>query len=202
VDGTIGHPSGRQSGFGAFAAKAARQRIPSEVRLKDPSAWKLIGNPGLRRLDAAAKSTGRQQFTIDVMLPGMLVATVAHPPRFGGKVRSFDASGAKKIKGVVDVVEIPRGVAVVATNTWAAIKGKRALQVEWDESGAETRGSQELLDHYRAALEHCDAVIARSDGAADRALADAATIVEAQFEFPYLAHAALEPLNAVAPLLV
>jgi isoquinoline 1-oxidoreductase subunit beta len=198
VDGTIGHPSGRQSGFGAFAAKAARQRIPSEIRLKDPSTWKLIGNPGLRRLDAAPKSTGRQQFTIDVMLPGMLVATVAHPPRFGGRVRSFDARDATKIKGVVDVVEIPRGVAVVARSTWAAIKGKQALQIEWDESGAETRGSQELLDHYRAALEQSEAIIARNDGAADQALANAATIVEAQFEFPYLAHAALEPLNAVA----
>ena len=104
----------------------------------------------------------------------------------------------RQIKGVVDVVEIPRGVAVVATNTWAAIKGKRALQIEWDESAAETRGSQELLEHYRAALEHGDAVIARNDGEADQALADAATVVEAQFEFPYLAHAALEPLNAVA----
>ena len=105
-----------------------------------------------------------------------------------------------QIKGVVDVVEIPRGVAVVATNTWAAIKGKRALRIEWDESAAETRGSQELLEHYRAALEHGDAVIARNDGDADQALLQAATVVEAQFEFPYLAHAALEPLNAVARL--
>ena len=87
------------------------------------------------------------------MLPGMLVAVVAHPPRFGGKVRSFDASAAKAVKGVVDVVEIPRGVAVVAKSTWAAIKGRRALEVEWDESAAETRGSQELLEHYRAALD-------------------------------------------------
>jgi isoquinoline 1-oxidoreductase subunit beta len=174
--------------------------MPAAVELKQPSSWKLIGNSALRRLDAAAKSTGRQDFTIDVMLPDMLVATIAHPPRFGGKVRSFDASAARAVKGVVEVVEIPRGVAVVATNTWAAIKGRRALRVEWDESGAETRGSQELLEHYRTALERSDAVMARNDGDADRALRQAATIVEAQFEFPYLAHAALEPLNAVARL--
>jgi isoquinoline 1-oxidoreductase subunit beta len=197
-NGTLSHPSGSQSGFGAFATKAASRRMPSEVRLKEHSSWKLIGNRDLRRLDAGPKSTGRQQFTIDVMLPGMLVATVAHPPRFGGKVRSFDAREAKRVKGVVDVVEIPRGVAVVAENSWAAIKGKRALKIEWDESAAETRGSQDLLEHYRIALEQGDAVVARQDGDADKALSRAATVIDAQFEFPYLAHAALEPMNAVA----
>ncbi len=199
-DGILSHPGGARSGFGALAAKAAQQAVPASVELKAAADWTLIGNPGLRRLDVAAKSTGRQDFTIDVMLPGMLTAVVAHPPRFGGKVRSFDASAAKAVRGVVDVVEIPRGVAVVARNTWAAIKGRRALEVEWDESAAETRGSLELLEHYRGALDAADAVVVRQDGDAAAALAGAASVIEAQFEFPYLAHAALEPLNAVARL--
>ena len=137
--GVLSHPA--RAGRRASASSPTRPRRwppPAEVKLKDPSAWRLIGNEKLRRLDSVAKTTGRQQFPIDVYLPGMLTAVIAHPPLFGAKVSSFDAAAAKAVKGVVDVVETPRGIAVVATDTWAAIKGREALQVEWDESGAET----------------------------------------------------------------
>jgi isoquinoline 1-oxidoreductase beta subunit len=127
----------------------------------------------------------------------MLTAVVAHPPLFGAKVKSFDAAGAKAVKGVVDVVEIPRGVAVVAETTWAAIKGREALKVEWDESAAERRGSAQLLAEYRGLLDRPEAAVARNDGDPGAALGQGRKL-EAVFEFPYLAHAALEPMNAVA----
>jgi isoquinoline 1-oxidoreductase beta subunit len=147
--GLVRHPHGKQASFAELAPKAAIMPVPAEVRLKDPSQWRYIGNPELRRLDSVAKTRGTQEFTIDVRLPGMLTAVIAHPPRFGGKVASFDATAARSVKGVVDVVQIPSGVAVVAETTWAALKGREALAVTWDESAAETRGTAELTELYR-----------------------------------------------------
>src|SRR5690606_20048726 len=115
--GVLSHASGKSATFGELAKAAAALSPPAEVTLKTPADWRLIGAPKLQRLDSVAKTTGAQKFPIDVQLPGMLVAVVAHPPRFGGKVKSFDASAAKAVAGVVDVVEIPRGVAVVAETT-------------------------------------------------------------------------------------
>ena len=197
-NGTVSHASGRKASFGELAATAAQLAPPAQPMLKQPGEWRLIGNPDLRRLDSLAKTSGTQTFTIDVQLPGMLTAVVTHPPAFGGKVKSFDATPARAVPGVVDVVEIPRGVAVVANGTWAAMKGREALQVEWDLSAAETRGTDELMAEYRRLASGTDAAMARSEGDADQALASAAKTVEGTFEFPYLAHAALEPLNAVA----
>ena len=205
--GVLSHPaSGRRATMGELADAAARvgeatlagMQPATDVPLKDPGKFTLIGNPDLVRLDNVAKTTGAPVFTIDVRLPGMLTAVVAHPPRFGAKVKGFDAGGAKAVKGVVDVVEIPRGVAVVAETTWAAIKGREALTVDWDESGAETRGSDELLAEYRQRLEGGEVAVTRETGDFPGALASGAKRVEAVFEFPYLAHAALEPMNAVA----
>jgi CO/xanthine dehydrogenase Mo-binding subunit len=127
--------------------------VPAEVALKAPADWKLIGAEDFRRLDSGLKATGKQDYTIDVKLPGMLTAMVAHPPLFGATVKSFDPAAAKAVKGVVDVVQISRGVAVVAENTWAAMKGREALTVEWDESQAEKRGSAQLMQEYLAAAE-------------------------------------------------
>ncbi len=196
-DGVLSHGSGQSASFGALADQAARVRPPQEVKLKDPSAWVFIGNEKLRRLDSIAKTTGRQQFPIDVRLPGMLTAVLARPPLFGAKAKSFDASATKAVAGVVDVVETPRGIAVVAKDTWSALKGRDLLTVEWDESEAETRGTAELMAEYKRLAEG-EAAIARNDGDAKGALAGAAKVVEAEFEFPYLAHAAMEPLDAVA----
>ena len=197
-NGTLAHPSGKSGGFGAFAAKAATMPVPNDVKLKEPGDWKLIGNAKLKRFDSARKANGTEQYTIDVKLPGMLTAVMIHPPLFGAKDKSFDATAARAIKGVVDVVETPRGVAVVGEHMWAAIKGREAITVEWDETDAEKRGTPELMSTYRDLAGKTPAAFARKDGDADAAFASAAKLIEATFEFPYLAHAALEPLNAVA----
>ncbi|WP_018012011.1 xanthine dehydrogenase family protein molybdopterin-binding subunit [Sinorhizobium medicae] len=197
-NGVLSHPSGKSGGFGAYAAKATTMPVPADVKLKEPSAWKFIGNAELKRFDSARKANGTEQYTIDVKLPGMLAAVMIHPPLFGAKAKSFDASAARAIKGVVDVVETPRGIAVVGEHMWAAIKGREAVTVEWDESGAEKRGTAELMSTYRDLAGKTPAAFARKDGDAEAAFAAAAKVIEATFEFPYLAHAALEPLNAVA----
>jgi isoquinoline 1-oxidoreductase beta subunit len=196
--GTVAHGSGRIATFGELAAKAATMPVPADVPLKDSSSWTMIGNAKLPRYDSLPKSTGKQDFTIDVTLPGMLTAVMIHPPLFGATVKSFDAGSAKSVKGVVDVVETPRGLAVVADTMWAAIKGREQVTVEWDDSKAETRSSDELLAHYKDLAKQAAAATARNDGDAAQAIASATKVVEASFEFPYLAHAALEPLNAVA----
>ena len=190
--------SGATATYGEMAALAAQEPVPSDVALKDPKDWKYIGAENLPRLDSGPKSTGRQQFTIDVRLPDMLTAVMIHPPRFGAGLKSFDASKAKAMKGVVDVVATPRGVAVVANGMWEAMKARDAVTVEWDESNAEKRGSAAMFEAYRALADKGGEAVAVNRGDADAAMAKAAKVVEARFEFPYLAHAALEPMNAVA----
>jgi len=195
--GILSHPgSGRSAAFGDFAAQAAQLPVPQEVTLKSPEDFSLIGKP-LHRIDHASKTDGTAQFTIDVKMPGLLTAVVARPPKFGGKVKSFDPSGALAVPGVTDVVEVPRGVAVVAEHFWAAKTGREALQIDWDMSQAETRGSAELMQSYRELAERPGAV-ARKEGDAAKAIAGAARSFTAHFEFPYLAHAPMEPLDCVA----
>lgn len=196
ADGALTGPNGRRATYGEMAAAAASVPVPADVPLKTPAQWTLIGKDDTTRIAGRDKVTGRQQYTIDVRLPGMLIALVAHPPRFGAKVASFDAAAAKAVKGVVDVVQISRGVAVVAENTWAAIQGREALTVTWDESVAEKRGSAELLAEYREQASRQGA-IARERGDAGGTLSRSGKVIEATYEFPYLAHAALEPLDAV-----
>lgn len=196
--GTLFHAaSGRGATFGAFADAAAKEPVPRNVTLKSPAEWTLIGKPGQRRYDSLSKTNGTHDFTIDLRFPGMLIATVEHSPVFGGKVASVDATAAKAIPGVVDVVTIPTGVAVLARDTWAAIKGREALQIVWDETSAEKRGTVELRAEYLAALESPGTHVADATGDAQAALGRAVKTIEATYEFPYLAHAALEPLNAV-----
>ncbi len=197
--GVLSHAgSGRKAGFGEMAERAARQTPPANVTLKDPARFNLIGKRA-PRLDARSKADGTAQFTIDVKLPGLLTALVARPPRFGGKVKGFDASAAKAVPGVVDVVQVPTGVAVIAKGFWAASKGREALQVEWELSGAESRGSDELLAAYRD-LAKQPGLPARREGDAAAALGQAAKLVEASYDFPYLAHAPMEPLDCVVRL--
>ena len=198
--GVLTHPSGKKATFGELAAKAAALPVPADVPLKQSGQWALIGNEQLRRYDSLPKSTGKQDYTIDVKLPGMLTAVMIHPPLFGSTVKSFDASKAKALKGVVDVVETPRGVAVVGENMWAAMKGRDQVTVQWDDSKAEKRGSAELVAQYNELAKKPGTGTARNEGDIDQGFAQVAKTVEASFEFPYLAHAALEPLNAVARL--
>lgn len=197
ANGVISHASGRSARFGEMAAKAAALPAPDNVTLKDPKDWVFIGNDKLRRLDSMAKSNGTMDYTIDVKLPGLLTAVPIHPPLFGATLTSFDASKAKAIKGVVDVVRHPRGLAVVAVDMWTAIKGREAVIAVWDESKAEKRSSADLAREYRALALKPGTATARNDGNAEAAIAGAARTIEATFEFPFIAHAALEPLNAV-----
>jgi len=192
--------SGRKASFGELAGGAANVPVPEEVTLKDPSQFTLIGRGHLPRLDSRAKSSGRQTYAIDVELPGMMTAVVLRPPRFGGKAASFDAAKAKAVPGVVDVVAIPRGVAVVGRDLWSAKKGRDLLEVRWDESAAEKRGTGQLLAEYRRLAAGEKAVTVSSRGDADAALRHAHKVIEAEFEFPYLAHAPMEPLTAVCRL--
>jgi isoquinoline 1-oxidoreductase beta subunit len=196
--GVLTHASGKTATFGELAAKAAGLPVPAGLPLKDAAQWTLIGNEKLPRYDSLPKSTGKQDYTLDVKLPGMLTAVMMHPPLFGSVVKSFDASKAKTVKGVVDVVETPRGLAVVADNMWAAIKGREQVTAEWDDSKAEKRGSAELVAQYNELAKKPGTGTARNEGDIDQGFAAAAKVLEASFEFPYLAHAALEPLNAVA----
>jgi len=197
--GVVAHAaSGRQASFGAFAEKAATLQPPAEVTLKDPKDFTLIGTT-VPRLDSPAKARGQARYTLDVTLPGMLTAVIARPPVFGATLKSFDDSAARAVKGVTDVVAVPQGVAVVAQGFWAAKQGRDALEISWDESTGETRGSAEIMAEYKKLAEQ-PGDIARQDGDAAAALAGAAKVLEADYEFPYLAHAPMEPLDCVVQL--
>lgn len=198
-EGVVHHAaSGRQASYGSLAAAASKLPMPEKVTLKSPEEFRLVGRQA-PRVDAAAKSDGTAQFTLDVTMPGMLVALLQRPPQFGATVKSFDASAAKAVPGVVSVVQVPRGVAVVAQGFWAAKQGRDALKVEWDDSKAEKRSSDAMLAEYRQLAEK-PGLPARVEGDAAAALAGAAKTVSASYEFPYLAHAPMEPLDAVVKL--
>jgi isoquinoline 1-oxidoreductase beta subunit len=193
---------GHKASFGALAADAAKQKVPQNVQLKDPKDFVLIGKPA-QRTDARAKSTGTARFTQDVKLPGMLTAVVLHPPRFGAKLKSVDAAKAKAVKGVQEVVAfstpVSNGVAVLAKDYWTAKLGRDTLSPEWDESGAFRMSTGEMLADYRK-LAATPGTPARKEGDADKALAGAVRTLEASYEFPYLAHASMEPMNCVVKL--
>ncbi|MGO9931004.1 MAG: molybdopterin cofactor-binding domain-containing protein [Steroidobacteraceae bacterium] len=197
--GVVSHAGTHQHAtFGALVKTAAALPVPDKVTLKDPKDFKLIGGRAAR-VDAAAKTDGTAQFTLDVVFPGMLVALLKRPPLFGATAKSFDATAASAVPGVVKVLQVPRGVAVVAKSFWAAKQGRDALQVEWDDSQAEKRSSTDLMREYRRLADQ-PAPSARKEGDAERALRDATQKVVASYEFPYLAHAPMEPLDAVVKL--
>jgi isoquinoline 1-oxidoreductase beta subunit len=192
----------RRINYGALAADAMRLEVPAQIRIKaDPKDFRLIGKP-TRRIDAREKVEGRAQFAIDKALPGMLVAVVARPPVFGGRVKQADLDASKiKVKGFKAMFVIPvdrggSGVAVVADGYWPAQSVRGRLKIEWDLPAGPT--SSEQLAQYKA-LAAQPGVLARADGAAD-VIDTAAARIDAEFEFPYLAHAAMEPLNAVIDL--
>ena len=148
----------------------------------------------MRRLDTPEKITGRAQFGIDVQFPGLRVAMVARSPVFGGTLRSFDAAESKKVPGVEQVVQVPSGVAVVATSTWAAKLGRAALKTEWDLGPGATLDTEAMRTEARA-QSRTDGAVALDKGDVKAALAKAGRRLEADYEVPYLAHAPMEPLN-------
>ena len=205
--GVVTHAaSGKQATFGELAEAAASQAVPENIALKDPKDFKLIGQQKLSRKDTLDKTDGSGIFTQDVKLPDMLVAVVAYPPRIGSTVKSVDATKARAVAGVVDVVQFEggkhhrAGVAVLAKNTWIAKQGRDALAVEWDDSAALKLGSAELMAQFKE-LATKPGATAKHEGDASAVLAKAGKkLIEAEYEFPYLAHAAMEPLNCVVKL--
>jgi len=194
--GTVLGPAGRKLGYGELAEAAMALPVPEKVTLKDPNDFRLIGRP-TTRLDARAKSSGRQDFGIDVRLRGQLTAVVARPPVFGARLTSVDDSAARAVKGVKAVLRVPldrgaEGVAVVAEGYWPAKQGRDALKLQWDTSAVEKVDSERQLAQYR---ELAGRPGARRFDADMAPLAAAPRKLEAEFVFPYLAHAPMEPLN-------
>jgi len=192
-------PGDRSARYAELADAAARRPVPDKVRLKKPSEFRIIGK-GVRRLDGRAKCDGSQKFALDLDLPGMKTAVLARPPVFGGRVKAFDDKEARGIAGVRDVFEVPlvkgTGVAVVADSFWAAKQARDRLKVEWDLSGVERPDTSELRSRYRKLARTAGkAAVSRGDEKAMGRIPAASRIV-AEYEFPYLAHAAMEPLNA------
>lgn len=183
--------------YGELADAAMSLPVPAQVALKDPAQFRIVGKP-TPRLDSASKLHGDAVFGMDVQLKGMVVAVVAHPPRFGGKVKSFNADKAHKVKGVVDVMQVNvdrggTGVAVVANGYWPAKTGRDALEIVWEDTGS-TVSTAALFDQY-SKLATQPGTVARAADGIDGAMAGAAKVIEAEYRVPYLAHAPMEPLN-------
>lgn len=183
----------RRASFGQLAARANALPTPTKVKLRPPETWTLIGKP-VRRLDTPEKITGKAVFGIDVQFPGLRTAVVTRSPVFGGTLRSFDAAAALKIPGVEQVVQVPSGVAVVASNAWTARLGRVALRTEWDLGPGAGMDTEKMLADA-VALSRTDGPVAASKGDVDASLAKGSTRVDADYQVPYLAHAPMEPLN-------
>lgn len=199
--GTVIGPGGRKASYGELAEAAMALPVPEKVTLKDPKDFRIIGRP-TTRLDALAKSSGQQDFGIDMHLPGQLTALVAHPPVFGSKLKSVDDSAALAVKGVKAVLRIPldrggEGVTVIADGYWPAKQGRDALKLTWDDAAVEKVDSARQLAQYRELAQQPGP---RAFDADMGPLATAPHQLEAEFIFPYLAHAPMEPLNCTVQL--
>jgi isoquinoline 1-oxidoreductase beta subunit len=200
-DGIVSHPaSGRSATFAELLADASLQTPPQSPTLKQARDYRLIGTDRVRRKDGVPKSTGAQIYTQDIRRPDMLVAMVAHSPRFGGRLARFDPTDARRVKGVVDVFAIETGVAVVAKSTFAAKRGRDALRIAWDDSAAETRSTPDLVHHYHDIAAgngdvDPDDFGMKGDKPETPFTGDVAAFA---FDFPYLAHAPMETLDCVA----
>lgn len=195
-NGVIRHePSGNSAQFGDLVELAAAGPVPETVSLKPVDEYRF-SKRNLQRVDIEDKTTGRAQFTQDFDSPGMKIAVVAHAPRFGGTVASYDDTKARAVAGVENIVEVPTGVAVIAGSFWTAQKARDLLSIDWDESNAFKLGSKEVLDQFKA-LADTAGVVARDEGSVADAFATSEKSLEAEFEFPFLAHAPIEPLNCV-----
>jgi isoquinoline 1-oxidoreductase subunit beta len=197
-NGAVLGPGGRRLTYGQLVDRARTMPVPPDPPLKDPSQFKLIGRP-TKRLDSRAKVTGEAIFGLDATVPGMLTAVVARPPVFGGTVKSVNAARARAVRGVKDVVQVPSGVAVVATSFWAAKRGRDALEVVWEEGAGALVDSAAQQAAY-AELATKPGLPAKREGDAAAALAGAATRLQAAYQMPYLAHAPMEPLNCLVVL--
>lgn len=190
--------SNRSLGYGELAAEAARQPVPENVALKEARRFEKIGRSAAR-LDSPAKVRGAATFSLDQKVPGMLVAMIERPPTFGGHAVSIDDRAARRVEGVVRVVKVPAGVAVIARGFWAAKKGREALEVRWaDGPGAQVDTADMRRDFTRIAAH--PGVVVRDDGDADGAFEGAESTLDAVYEVPYMAHAPMEPLSCMVEL--
>jgi isoquinoline 1-oxidoreductase subunit beta len=196
--GVITHqPTKRTTTFGKVAAAASNLEVPKAPKLKDPKDWTLIGTSP-PRFDIPAKTNGKQLYTADVRLPGMLHASIVQCPVFGGKLKSFDDSQAKGMRGVKKVVKGDDWVAVVADNWWRANRALQAVTVEWDVGENGNVSTESIMQFLRTGIEAKEAPAARKDGDFANAIAGAAKVIEAEYYAPYLNHATMEPQTATA----
>ena len=199
--------SNRSLGYGALADAAAKLAVPKNVRLRQPSEWTLLGRDGIKGLDVPDIVHGRARYGIDVRRDGMLFASVERATIFGATVESFDATDAMKVPGVRQVVEVKgelrdagvhAGVAVVATNTWAAMQGRRALRISWNPGPHANESTESYSAFMRDAVSKPGKELVNRIGDPDGVLARAAEVIRADYEFPFLAHATMEPQNCTA----
>lgn len=197
TQGEVKGPNNQSATLGALANLAAKQPVPKpeSLTLKTPDQFIYIGQ-SMPRVDKG-KSDGTATFTIDIKQPNMLTAVIAHTPRFGGKVKTVDDSKARAIKGVIDVLTIPSGVAVLAKDFWTAKQGRDALNIEWDNTAAVSHSSADIDEALQTLLEQ-EGAIAKQNGDPATAFAEAESTLTATYDFPYLAHATMEPMNCVA----
>ncbi|HCL06135.1 MAG TPA: isoquinoline 1-oxidoreductase [Chitinophagaceae bacterium] len=196
-NGSVIHrTSGKKLSFGELATKAASMPVPANIPLKDPKEFKIIGTR-IKDVDAQAIVTGKPLFGIDTRREGMLFAVVARPPAHGKKLQSFDDSATLKVSGVKKVVQVKSSVAVLATSTWAAIKGRAALKINWEDASK----LESTADHEKAFKELLSKPAAtpnRNDGDVDAAMSSATKLLDVYYEVPVLSHAQMEPLNFYA----
>jgi len=195
ADGKVWHGE-RSLSYGALADAASKETPPEKVALKDPSQFRYLGKPQ-RRLDAPMKVDGSAKFGLDMRLPGMWFAVIARPPVIGAKLLKVDEQPARAVPGVLDVKQLPSGVAVYATNTWAAKRGRDALIIDWDEGPNKNLSTDSLRTEFRR-LAGQPGAVAVERGDVRPALAAARKQLDVEYELPYLAHAPMEPLNCLA----
>lgn len=202
----IHRPSGHRLTYGELAEAASRQPVPEYPRLKDPKDFKLLGTY-IHDVDSAAIVTGQPLYGLDVRVPGMLYAVIARPPQFGARVLRFDDTQARAVQGVRQVIPLEApgndylqrgGIAVLADSTWAAIKGRDALDITWSEGSQPADSSATLRRQFLEILDAGDLPVIREDGNVETAFSHAATILEATYEVPLLAHVTMEPMNYTA----
>ena len=196
--GAVFDGTNRKLTYGQLAEAAAKMTPPTEVALKDPKTFKLIGKP-VKRLDTSEKINGKAVFGLDVKMPGMLTAVVARPPIFGATMKSFDDSRARTMPGVRKIAAVPSGVAVIADSFWQAKMAREALHVDWDDSAMRTFSTNQMMQQFREQAKSPGTNV-RREGDPDAAFAQAAKKIEAVYEVPYLPHAMMEPLNCAVDL--
>jgi isoquinoline 1-oxidoreductase subunit beta len=195
-NGSVVHSGGKKLTYGELAEAAAKVPVPENPPLKDAKDFRIIGKR-TKRLDTPSKTDGSAKYGLDVRVPGMLYASIVRSPVLGGKVESFNATAAKRIQGVKDVVQIENGVAVVADSVWPAVEGRKVLTVKWHENGNAALSSASIRQKLADSAAK-DGAVARNEGDAMGAIASAAKDVQRVYEVPFLAHSPMEPMNCTA----